>query len=155
MVHDTACHRLRSGALDLTRGDDPYAGPRGSGRFLTCPWSSMRGHREGSLVKSSAAQYWCSASAGGRRLRRCMSLAVLYQCTHSDVIFSTTATVSSGPFRNGEFSRMHSVLYKPIVVSASALSYASPTVPINWMSPSRSRVSPKWMLVYWLPASEW
>jgi hypothetical protein len=32
---------------------------------------------------------------------------------------------------------------------------ASPTVPIDGASPSSTSVSVKWMLVYWLPASEW
>jgi hypothetical protein len=39
-----------------------------------------------------------------------MSLLVLYHQTHAEVIFSTSARVSSGPFRNGEPSRVHSVL---------------------------------------------
>src|ERR1700733_6088897 len=95
---------------------------RGSGRLSCLPPEPDEGHREGSLVKPSAARYAASASAGGRRPRRCMSLLVLYQCTHSLVIFSTSATVSSGPPRDGESSRVHSVLYSPIVVSASALS---------------------------------
>jgi hypothetical protein len=55
-----------------------------------------------------------------------MSLLVLYQWTHSEVIFSTSARVSSGPVRNGEPSRVHPVLYSPIVVSARALSSAYP-----------------------------
>ena len=50
-----------------------------------------------------------------------MSLLVLYQQTHREVISSTSARVSSGPVRNGEPSRVHSVLYRPMVVSASAL----------------------------------
>jgi hypothetical protein len=39
-----------------------------------------------------------------------MSLLVLYQQTQDEVISSTSARVSSEPFRNGEPSRMHSVL---------------------------------------------
>jgi hypothetical protein len=39
--------------------------------------------------------------------------------------------VAIGPVRNGEPSRTHSVLYDPMVVSASALSKASPTLPIE------------------------
>ena len=51
-----------------------------------------------------------------------MSLSVLYQCTHALVISSRSARVRMGPLRNGDPSRVHSVLYSPIVVSASALS---------------------------------
>ena len=51
-----------------------------------------------------------------------MSRCVLYHWTHWLVIFSTSAMVRSGPSRNGDPSRVHSHLYSPIVVSASALS---------------------------------
>ena len=51
-----------------------------------------------------------------------MSLLVLYQWTHSAVSSSTSASLSSGPRRNGESARTASVLYRPIVVSARALS---------------------------------
>ena len=50
-----------------------------------------------------------------------MRRSLLYQCTQAEVISSRSARVVSGPFRNGEFSRMHSVLYSPMVVSARAL----------------------------------
>lgn len=53
-----------------------------------------------------------------------MSRWLLYQCTQAAVAASTSARVASGPVRNGEPSRMHSVLYGPIVVSARALSHA-------------------------------
>jgi hypothetical protein len=68
-----------------------------------------------------------------------MSLAVLYQCTHALVISSRRASVRTGPFRNGDPARVHSVLYSPVVVSASALSRA-PTVPMEGVSPASSRV---------------
>jgi hypothetical protein len=42
-----------------------------------------------------------------------------------------------------------------MVVSARALSSASPTVPIDGIRPSRNRVCPKWTAVYWLPAPLW
>lgn len=51
-----------------------------------------------------------------------MSLSVLYQCTHALVTSSRSARVRMGPLRNGDPLRVHSVLYSPIVVSASALS---------------------------------
>jgi len=51
-----------------------------------------------------------------------MSLSLLYQCTHMLVTSSRSARVRRGPLRNGDPLRMHSVLYSPIVVSASALS---------------------------------
>jgi hypothetical protein len=49
---------------------------------------------------------------------------------------------------------MHSVLYSPMVVSASALSRASPTVPTEGVSPASSRVWPNRTEVYCDPASE-
>ena len=82
-----------------------------------------------------------------------MSLLVLYQWTHSEVIFSTSSRVSSGPVRNGEPSRVHSVLYRPMVVSARALSSASPTVPTDGVSPASSRVWANRTEVYCDPAS--
>jgi hypothetical protein len=67
---------------------------------------------------------------------------------HSEVIFSVSARVSDGPVRNGEPSRVHSVLHGPMVVSAKALSRASPTVPIDGARPASISVSVKWTLVY-------
>jgi len=51
-----------------------------------------------------------------------MSRLVLYQCTQALVISSRSPRVLTGPFRNGDPGRMHSVLYSPMVVSARALS---------------------------------
>jgi hypothetical protein len=51
-----------------------------------------------------------------------MRRLALYQCTHLEVIPSRSARLLTGPARNGEPSRMHSVLYSPMVVSARALS---------------------------------
>jgi transposase InsO family protein len=82
-----------------------------------------------------------------------MSLLALYQCTHAEVASSMSASVRSGPLRNGEPSRTHSVLYKPMVVSARALSRASPTVPTEGVSPASSSVSVKCIAVYCDPAS--
>ena len=53
-----------------------------------------------------------------------------------------SARVPIAPVRNGEPSRTHSVLYRPIVVSHNALSSASPTVPTDGISPSSISVSP-------------
>jgi hypothetical protein len=79
-----------------------------------------------------------------------MSLLVLYQWTHSDVVFSTAAGVSSGPVRNGEPSRVYLVLCSPIVVPARALSSASSMVPIDCVSPASISLAVKCTLVYWL-----
>lgn len=68
-----------------------------------------------------------------------MSRAVLYQCTHALVICSRSARVAIGPVRNGDPARMHSVLYSPMVVSASALSSAFPTDPTEGVSPSKQQ----------------
>ena len=65
---------------------------------------------------------------------------MLYQCTHALVISSRSARVRAGPVRNGDPARMHSVLYRPMVVSARALSRASPTVATDGVSPASSRV---------------
>ena len=58
--------------------------------------------------------------------------------------------VRIGPVRNGEPARTHSVLYSPIMVSANALSSASPTVPTDGTSPSSISVSVKCIAVYWV-----
>ena len=68
---------------------------------------------------------------------------VLYQWTHAEVISSRSASVAIGPVRNGEPSLMHSVLYNPMVVSARALSSASPTEPTWGLKPPDSSDSPK------------
>ncbi len=47
-----------------------------------------------------------------------------------------------GPRRNGESSRTASCSYSPMVVSANALSKASPTAPIDGTRPDAARVSP-------------
>lgn len=75
--------------------------------------------------------------AGGIRPRRCMRRWVLYQWTQLLVMSSTSARVRIGPFRKGDPVRMASVLYSPIVVSARALSKASPTVPTEGTMPAR------------------
>ena len=82
-----------------------------------------------------------------------MSRAVLYQCTQAPVISSRSASDRTGPWRNGDPARVHSVLYSPIVVSASALSRASPTVPAEGVSPASSRVWANRTEVYCEPAS--
>lgn len=48
---------------------------------------------------------------------------------------------------------INSVLYRPIVLSMRALSYASPTDPIDAVTPAASRCSAGLKPVYWLPAS--
>ena len=68
-----------------------------------------------------------------------MSRAVLYQCTQALVISSRSAGDRIRQARNGDPGPVHSVLYSPIVVSASALSRASPTVPTESVSPASSR----------------
>ena len=78
----------------------------------------------------------------------------MYQCTQALVISSRSARVRTGPARNGEPARVHSVLYKPMVVSASALSRASPTVPTEGVSPASSRAWANRTEVYCEPASE-
>ena len=50
-----------------------------------------------------------------------MRRLVLNQCTQAAVASSTSARLVR-PWWNGESARMHSVLYRPMVVSASALS---------------------------------
>jgi len=67
---------------------------------------------------------------------------------------STSATCRSGPIRNGEPVATASFLNSPNTVSAAALSYASPTDPIDAESPSRARVSVNLTDVYCDPASE-
>ena len=69
------------------------------------------------------------------------------------VISSRSPRLRAGPVRNGEPSRVHSVLYRPMVVSARALSRASPTVPIEGVSPASSRVWANRTEVYCDPAS--
>jgi hypothetical protein len=73
-----------------------------TGQACHLPFWPVRGRRKGSLVKSSAAQYRSSASAGGIRPSRCMSLLVLYHGTHRLVIFSTSPTVFSGRWIRSE-----------------------------------------------------
>src|SRR5690349_21587374 len=84
-----------------------------------------------------------------------MSRWLLYQQTQRLVASSTSPSRSNGPLRNGDPVRVHSVLYSPMVVSARALSNASPTLPIEGRIPCSSTASVKWIEVYWLPASEW
>ena len=87
-------------------------------------------------------------AAGGRRPRRCISRLVLYQCTHAEVMSSRSVRVHSGPLRNGEPARVHSIFYSPIVVSASALSRASPAVPTDGIISASISVSVKCIAVY-------
>lgn len=54
----------------------------------------------------------------------------LYQSTHAMVANSTSERVFNGPAWKGP-GRTHSVLYSPMIDSISALSSASPTLPIE------------------------
>jgi hypothetical protein len=56
--------------------------------------------------------------------------------------------VRVGPVRNGLWDPAASVLNNPIVVSAGALSHASPTRPIEAAMPSRTRISANAIDVY-------
>src|SRR5690625_3134049 len=78
---------------------------------------------------------------------------LLYHSTHAAVTCSRSASRSSGPDLNGESSRTASVLYKPIVVSAKALSRASATLPTDGIRPAKNSSSPKRTLVYCDPES--
>lgn len=55
----------------------------------------------------------------------------LYQSTHLAVAISTALTSLQGPCR-----RMTSVLYRPLMLSASALSYDDPTAPTDGVMPA-------------------
>jgi hypothetical protein len=81
-----------------------------------------------------------------RRITR----AVLYQLAHSLVAASTWAGVSHGPRWP-----VTSVLYSPMMLSASALSYESPAVPTDGAIPAAASSAPYRMDRYSLPASEW
>ena len=75
----------------------------------------------------------------------------LYQETHRATCHSTARrSVQAGPP-----SLMASVLNSPMVDSHSALSSASPTVPIDPAMPWSSSSAVNATDVYWLPASEW
>jgi hypothetical protein len=80
------------------------------------------GPGKGAVPGGRVLRYSVSASAGGRSLSRCMRRWWLYQCTQLAVIFSRPPRVAIGPSRNGDPSRVHSALYRPVVVSARALS---------------------------------
>lgn len=68
---------------------------------------------------------------------------------HAKVTASTSGRPFSGPGRNGEPLRIASVLNSPMTVSAAALSYASPTDPIDATRPASATVSVKRIDVYW------
>ena len=75
----------------------------------------------------------------GSRSRR-----LLNQSTHSRVANSTASRCRHGPLR-----RMTSVLNNPITVSASALSYESPTLPTDGAMPASSKRSVYRIETYW------
>src|SRR3954454_5970901 len=74
-------------------------------------------------------------------------LSWLYQRTHSAVSRSTSR--GSPQFLPSVAGVMHSVLYSPIVDSMSALSSASPTVPIDPAIPASASCSVNARAVYW------
>ena len=104
--------------------------PRFHAHLVTCDRCAFRRAVERStrprLLRAGVGQGGASACV------RCTRL------THAEVMFSRSVRVRIGPARNGEPSRTHSVLYRPIVVSQSALSSASPTVPTDGLSPPAS-----------------
>jgi hypothetical protein len=51
-----------------------------------------------------------------------MRRLVLYQWTQAAVVSSRSLSRRSGPVRNGDPARVHSVLYNSMIVSARALS---------------------------------
>src|SRR5919205_2373935 len=80
-------------------------------------------------------------------------LSWLYQRTHSAVSRSTSR--SPLQLRALAYGTISSVLYRPIVDSMSALSSASPTVPIEPAIPAAASSSVNARAVFWEPASEW
>src|SRR5919109_258587 len=80
-------------------------------------------------------------------------LSLLYQRTHSAVSRSTSRTPLQ--FRVLAYGRISSVLYRPMVDSMSALSSASPTVPIDPAIPASASSSVNASAVYCEPASGW
>jgi len=82
------------------------------------------------------------------------SLRLLYQSTQPAVAYSTSAMVLNGPGWK-TVVRTHSALNRPLIVSIRALSYASPTVPIEGLISYRARCSVSLTDVYCDPASEW
>src|SRR5918995_381089 len=78
---------------------------------------------------------------------------VLYQWTQLAVSRSTSARPLQACVRSG--CSMSSVLYRPIADSMSALSSASPTLPIDGAIPASMSAWVKLIAVYWLPVSEW
>src|SRR3954466_1226936 len=97
--------------------------------------------------------YSISFSMGGMYLIEEWILSVLYQWTHSAVAASTSTRDFHVVRRRG--CSISSVLYRPIVDSISALSRASPTLPMEPAIPASSRASVNAIEVYCEPASEW
>lgn len=72
----------------------------------------------------------------------------LNQSVHPMVANSTSSMVLIGPFRNGLRLDTASVLNSPIVLSANALSYASPVLPIDAaMPPAQAFPRMRWMCI--------
>ena len=83
---------------------------------------------------AAAACCWyqlASYSAGGIRPQEPCRRWLFHHATHSAVALSTSAAVRHGPRR-----RISSALYKPLIVSARALSYESPLEPTELAMPA-------------------
>src|SRR4051794_3517570 len=95
--------------------------------------------------------YSISFSMGGMYLIEEWILSVLYHWTHSAVAASTSTRDFHVVRRRG--CLISSVLYKPIVDSISALSGASPTLPMEPAIPASSKASMNAIDVYWADSS--
>src|SRR5208283_686525 len=89
-----------------------------------------------------------STASGVKSSRYSCGRSVLNHSTHSAVAISTWLTSRHGPCR-----RINSFLNDPTVVSARALSSASPTDPTDGSMPSARSRPVNATEVYWLPAS--
>lgn len=87
-----------------------------------------------------AAWWACSNSFGLAMPRLPWSLRWLCQSTQPAVAYSPSAMVLYGPSWK-TVVRTHSALCSPVIVSMRALSYASPTGPIDGAMPSSASFS--------------
>src|SRR5213594_3263858 len=88
-------------------------------------------HRYAAFLTVPISKYNVSSSAGGTLPIGSSSRRWLNQSTHSSVAYSTASRCRHGPRR-----WITSVLYRPMIVSANALSYESPTLPTDGSAPA-------------------
>ena len=133
-LSQTGARQVAEAINDFLTERPVWTGTRADCLARSAPHRS-RGHGVDAQAAVAACCWYqlASYSAGGIRPHEPCRRWLFHHATHAAVARSTSAAVRHGPRR-----RINSALYKPLIVSARALSYESPLAPTELAMPASS-----------------